>query len=141
MPPVRDRTYRIQLLLGTTPMAVRPYCYPARHKDELERQCRVMEEQGLIRRNKSAFSLPMLLVKKADGSWRFCIDLSERSFKGKYPIPVVDELLDELHGAAIFSKLDLRSGYHQVGMHHDESTRRRSALTMVCTSSSSCHSA
>jgi hypothetical protein len=71
MPPPRARDHRITLVLGAAPVAVRPYCYPAAHKDELERQCLHMLDQGIIRRSSSAFSSPVL-VKKADGSWRLC---------------------------------------------------------------------
>jgi hypothetical protein len=118
-----SQRHQIRLLPGTPPVAVRPYRYVQHQKQELEQQCTEMLRQGVIRPSSSAFAALILLVTKSDGSWRFCVDyhaLNASTVKDKFPIPVVEELLDELRGAKFFSKLDLRSGYHQVRMHVDD---------------------
>lgn len=94
---------RIHLLPNADPADMRTYRYPQLQKDELEKHCATMLEQGIIRPSTSPFSAPVLLVRKGDRTWCFCVDyraLNNITVKDMFPIPVVEELLDELHAPA-----------------------------------------
>ena len=121
LPPLQGHEHQIILTEDTEPIYERPYRYPFYQKTKIEKVVHDLLEASYIRisHSHSPFSSPMLLIRKADGSWHMFIDyrsLNKAIIKDKYPIPIVDELLDELCGAVIFSKLDLRYGYHQIKM-------------------------
>lgn len=110
-------------MTGAKPVYIRPYRYPPALKDEIEKQVQDMLQRSIIQPSSSPFSSPMLLVKKKDGSWRPCVDyrhLNALTVRGKFPIPIFDELVDELAGATWFSSLDLNSGFHQIRMKKGE---------------------
>jgi hypothetical protein len=86
-------------------------------KTEIEKQVQELLEQGVIQLSNSPFGSPVILVKKGDKTWRLVVDyrhLNALTVKGKYPLPIIDELLDELAGSKWFSKLDLKAGYHHI---------------------------
>jgi hypothetical protein len=115
LPPPRDCDHRIQLKNVSKAPNIRPYSVPHKQKDEVEKLIAELLQAKFIRPSFSSYSSPLLSVRKKDGTWRVCIDyrsLNSQTFKNKFPIPIIEDLLDELYGARFFSKLDLRSGYY-----------------------------
>jgi hypothetical protein len=113
----------IELEAVATPVIIAPYRHPKKFKDEIEKAIKELLAMGHIRPNRSPFASSVVLVLKKDGTLRMCIDyrvLNKKTIKNRYPIPRIDELMDELHGAVFFKKIDLRSGYHQISIREQD---------------------
>ncbi|GJU66598.1 putative nucleotidyltransferase, ribonuclease H [Tanacetum coccineum] len=123
LPPQRQVEFRIDLVPGVTPVAKSPYRLAPSEMQELSGQLQELQDKGFIRPSHSPWGAPVLFVKKKDGSLRMCIDyreLNKLTIKNRYPLPRIDDLFDQLQGSRYFSKIDLRSGYHQLRVHEDD---------------------
>ena len=117
LPPSRDVDSTIDLIPGVGLVSMAPYRMAPVELAELKKQIEDLLEKKFIRPSASPWRASVLLVKKKDDSSRLCVDycqLNKMTIKNKYPLPKIDDLLDQLRGAAVFSKIDLRSGYHQI---------------------------
>lgn len=119
LPPTRSCDHSITLKAGVEPPNLRPYRIPHYQKEAMEKIIAELIQSKEIQESDSPYSSPAVMVRKKDGSWRLCVDyrqLNAQTVENKFPMPIIEDLLDELNGAKIFSKLDLRSGYHQIRM-------------------------
>jgi hypothetical protein len=119
VPPDRGFEHIIKLEVGAKPVITTPYRHPKKYKDEIEKAIKELLDMGHIKPSSSPFASSVVVVKKKDGTMQMCIDfraLNKKTIKNRYPIPRIDELLDELHGAVYFTKIDLHYGYHQIKM-------------------------
>jgi hypothetical protein len=117
MPPDHDIEFSIELIPGTAPISKRTYRMDVKDLAELKKQIEELLSKGFIRPSSSPWGAPTPFVDKKDGSRRLCIDyryLNEVTMKNKYPLPRIEDLFDQMRGAKVFSKIDLRSGYHQL---------------------------
>ena len=117
LPPEREVEFMIDLVPGAEPQSRTPYRMAPAELEELKLQLQDLLAQGYIQPSTSPWGAPVLFVKKKDGSMRLCIDyrqLNNLTIKNRYPLPLIDELFDQLQGATVFSKLDLRQGYYQL---------------------------
>ncbi|GJX22879.1 putative reverse transcriptase domain-containing protein [Tanacetum coccineum] len=123
LPPVREIEFRINLILGASIVVKSPYRLAPSEMLELSNLLKELQEKGFIRPSQSLWGAPVLFVKKKDGAMRMCIDyreLNKLTIKNRYPLPRIDDLFDQLQGACYFSKIDFRSGYHQLRVQEED---------------------
>ena len=123
LPRDREIQFEIELLPGTAPISKAPYRMAPAELKELQAQLQDLLDKRFIRPSHSPWGAPVLFVKKKDGTLRMCIDyreLNKVTVKNRYPLPRIDDLFDQLKGATIFSKIDLRSGYHQLKIKEED---------------------
>ncbi|GJV02797.1 putative reverse transcriptase domain-containing protein [Tanacetum coccineum] len=123
LPPTRQVEFHIELIPGAAPVARAPYRLAPAKMKELAEQLKELSDKGFIRLSSSPWGVPILFVKKKDGSFRMCIDYRELNkliMKNRYPLPRIDDLFDQLQGSSIYSKIDLRSGYHQLRVREED---------------------
>ncbi|GKF27592.1 putative reverse transcriptase domain-containing protein, partial [Tanacetum coccineum] len=121
--PLRQVEFQIDLVLGAAHVAHAPYRLAPSKMRELSVQLQELMEKGFIHPSSSSWGAPMLFVKKKDGSFRMCIDyheLNKLTGKNRYPLPRIDDLFDQLQGLSVYSKIDLRSGYHQLRIKEED---------------------
>nr|GEV33891.1 putative reverse transcriptase domain-containing protein [Tanacetum cinerariifolium] len=119
----RQVKFQIDLILGVAPVARAPYLLAPFEMKELSDQLKELSDKGFIRPISSPWGAPVLLVKKKDGSFRMCIDyreLNKLMVKNRYPLPSIDDLFDQLQGSSVYSKIDLRSSYHQLRVREED---------------------
>jgi hypothetical protein len=123
LPPTRKVEFQIDLVPGAAPVAREPYRLAPTELQELFNQLSKLSEKGFIRPSSSPWGATVLFVKKKDGSFRMCIDyreLNKLTIKNQYPLPRIDDLFDQLQGSCVYSKIDLRSGYHQLRVREED---------------------
>ncbi|GKD54621.1 putative reverse transcriptase domain-containing protein [Tanacetum coccineum] len=123
LPPIRQVEFQIDLIPGAVPVAQAPYRLAPSEMQELSNQLQELADRGFIPPSTSPWGAPVLYVKKKDGYFRMCInyrDLNKLIVKNRYPLPRIDNLFDQLQGSSVYSKIDLRSGYHQLRVRDED---------------------
>ncbi|MCO5552532.1 hypothetical protein L7F22_006044 [Adiantum nelumboides] len=117
LPPKRgDDNHRIDLIPGSSPPNKPPYRVSQAQQEEIMSQVNELVQKGMVRPSSSPFCSPVLLVHKKDGTYRMCVDyraLNKLTVKNQFPVPRIEDLFDKLQGSTYFSRIDLKSGYHQ----------------------------